>query len=151
MNDALGPLFDLDLGGNPLAARLDYTGDFNSGVLLIDLEKWREEKITERSLAWALEKGEELKFVDQDSLNAIIGDRYIRLDQRWNAMRRESPEKAAIIHFTGMKPNHAECQNPGRFLYLDHRKDTPWATVPLISQNTRKFRRLGQSCSELSG
>lgn len=144
VNDALGPLFEVNLGENPLAARYDKGDFFNAGVLLIDLEKWREEKITERTLAWAREKGESLKFPDQDSLNAIVGSRFVPLDRRWNLWwdGTHDYETAAIIHFTKrVKPNYAQCQNPARLVYLEQRSHTPWRDAPLVSKSAAVFRR----------
>ena len=154
VNGALGPLFEVDMGENPLAARYDKGDYFNSGVLLIDLEKWREEKITERTLAWALEKGDALKFPDQDALNAIVGSRFVPLDRRWNLGRDEAADYAiaAIIHFTGrVKPDHAECQNPARSVYLEQRSHTPWRVVPLVSKPARLFRRNMQKLRKMFG
>jgi hypothetical protein len=49
---------------------------------------------------------------------------------------------APIIHFTGIKPDHAECKNPARVVYMEHRQQTPWAGKPLISKHGRELRRL---------
>lgn len=145
INGDLGPLFAIALGGHALAAyRDEVRGYFNAGVLMIDLDKWRSESITERTLSWARSKGDAIRFLDQEALNAIVGDRYLPLGSEWNLQRREADNyaSAAIIHFTGMKPDHAECDNPARVVYLNHRAQTPWANKPLVSKANRQIRRM---------
>ena len=127
----LGPLWATGLGGAVLAAVRDPDGDrtcrtalglsvghryFNSGVLLIDLQAWRRERVTERSLDF-LERFPDRAFHyhDQDALNACLDGRVAYLSPHWNFMpylkgTREHPENAAIelgrdspgiVHFAG--------------------------------------------------
>lgn len=51
---------------------------FNIGVILIDLAIWRASKIKEQL------QFPNSAFSDQDALNEVIGDDFIRLDERWN-------------------------------------------------------------------
>jgi len=144
VNDDLRPLFDIDLASHPIAAFHEVAnGFFNAGVLMIDLAKWRAANITAKTIDYARAKGDELVYLDQEALNAVIGLDYLPLDSRWNLQRREATAfaTAAIVHFTGMKPDHAECQNPARVLYLEHRAYTPWANKPLRSKLQRRARR----------
>lgn len=93
-------IWNIDLGDNLLAAvedagfhaRLDAmeidaesNTYFNSGMMIIDVEKWRAEKISEQVLKFATENSDELRFHDQDALNAILHDRWLVLHPRWNA------------------------------------------------------------------
>lgn len=58
---------------------------FNSGVMILDLDKWLAEKITEQVFKFASMNQEELRFHDQDTLNAILHDRWLVLHPKWNA------------------------------------------------------------------
>jgi lipopolysaccharide biosynthesis glycosyltransferase len=56
----------------------------NTGLMLMDLEKWRVEQLTERTLAY-LEKYE-LPCVDQDALNLALRGSFDQLHPRYNSM-----------------------------------------------------------------
>jgi lipopolysaccharide biosynthesis glycosyltransferase len=56
----------------------------NTGLMLMDLDKWRAEKLTERTLAY-LEKYE-LPCVDQDALNLALRGGFDQLHPRYNSM-----------------------------------------------------------------
>ena len=56
----------------------------NTGLMLMDLNQWRAEKLTERTLQF-LEKYE-LPCVDQDALNLALRGRFDQLHPRYNSM-----------------------------------------------------------------
>ena len=116
---------------------------FNSGVMLLNLERWRREKIAERCSEFLERSREHASFWDQDSLNVVVSDRWLRLRRRWNtfpmsAMLALTGEEyrgqewlplsdlladegaAAIMHFAGhVKPwDAAFPAGPARDLYL---------------------------------
>lgn len=132
------PLWDLEFNGAILAAvedagfhqRLEKmeipaksTRYFNSGLMLINVEKWLEQDITKKVLTFIEENPEKLRFHDQDALNAILHDRWIPLHPKWNAQGyimakakkhptpqgekeyEETRKDPSIIHFSGhVKP-----------------------------------------------
>ena len=57
---------------------------FNSGVLLLDLKKWRELFLTEDILSKEPELKEKLMFPDQDLLNFAFANNYKQLNERFN-------------------------------------------------------------------
>lgn len=57
---------------------------FNSGVLAIDLKKWRDDKITAKAIEYLKQNKDYIRFHDQDVLNALLVDRWGELDSRWN-------------------------------------------------------------------
>jgi lipopolysaccharide biosynthesis glycosyltransferase len=59
---------------------------FNAGVLVINVDKWRSDKITSKSLEYIRQNVEFLRFHDQDVLNALLVDQWKELDARWNYM-----------------------------------------------------------------
>jgi lipopolysaccharide biosynthesis glycosyltransferase len=144
----LSPLFDLDLDGALFAAVTDFAvasaphplfGEsiphyFNSGVLVLDVGRWRNAAFAERVLGWAGAQQQVLPFLDQDALNAVAEDWY-ELEPRWNvqqgflwrpalatefASQREALyDGAVVLHFTGgTKPWHVDSATPGTFLWL---------------------------------
>lgn len=125
---------------------------FNSGVMIIDLDKWRAEKITEQVLNFASTNQEELRFHDQDALNAILHDRWLVLHPKWNAQAyilldkkdyptkigqieyAETRQEPALVHYSGhIKPWHKESDHPYKENYLAVRAQTPFPLEELES------------------
>lgn len=86
---------------------------FNAGVLLLNLDKIRKEKLDQKLWRFAYENSP-LEFQDQDVLNAVLENRVFWLDKKWNVLKEKSfyakrpfsnlmkPYKnPAIFHFTG--------------------------------------------------
>lgn len=122
---------------------------FNSGLLVINLEKWRSENIGEKVIELIKENREYMKN-DQDGLNAILVGKWGEIHPRWNQMPRiydysswqESPHtediyeellhKPYIIHFTNSpKPWYAglkaECRHPKKDLFFQYLDMTDWS------------------------
>lgn len=124
----VGELFDTDLGNFMLGAvkdraatlkeqleqityikktlKIRYPGKyFNSGVLLMDLDKMRNSDFSQR-IRSEINSGIAFKFVDQDILNRIFGDKIYYLDATWNHMiqSRKHTKGKKIVHFPGIRP-----------------------------------------------
>lgn len=61
-----------------------YEQYFNSGVMLVDVLKWREHQISERSLQFAVEKWGDTPYHDQDAFNAVISGQWKAISPLWN-------------------------------------------------------------------
>lgn len=120
---------------------------FNSGVLVINLEKWRREKILTKATEYLNHYKEHVLYGDQDILNALFTGQWGELDPRWNvtpgiyeyASWQESPfpenvynnlmHNPYIIHFAAeAKPwNSQEAFLKERFFhYLDMTAWSGW-------------------------
>ncbi len=111
------------------AARLNLADNFyfNAGMLLINLQAWRQDNLFARLKNLVM--SDQRIANDQDALNKACEGRKLRLSPRFDYMhvwwRKNTPqydasyaaefEKAGrnpiIVHFTGVKPNHPDCQN----------------------------------------
>ena len=182
--DSLEPLWSIDLGehyvgavtnvfapheaGRPRALGL-HAPYFNSGVLLLNLARMREDGCTEALREYALAEHELDGYPDQDALNMVLGRRRLALHPRWNCMNSvmlfdeaeevfgaravaEARERPGIRHFEGPgdnKPWHLLCERPHRELYREHRGATPWPRVRptgltpanIVRRGTRALRR----------
>ncbi len=163
---SLRPLFEVDLGGCPVAAtkdieethpangprgpRLPFPAElpyFNSGLMLFDLPKWREQNITQAVYDVFEREGERLSWIDQDALNMALVGRWKGLDPTWNvhpkiAAKLGGYDSARIIHYTSMaKPWSRECEHPQQELYLRYRQQTPWAGRRLETEFDRRLRK----------
>lgn len=162
--DDLRPLWETDLQGKAVGAVPDYPRlpsvmsperrrtlgipldltYVNSGVLLIDLDRWRRLGLTQPLLDYVAAKGPALEFWDQDAFNAVIPDELHLLDCRWNLQARmyrcgrrgyplefeatrEARRRPAILHYTGSeKPWLFRSGTPRKRDYLRFLAKTAW-------------------------
>jgi lipopolysaccharide biosynthesis glycosyltransferase len=120
---------------------------FNSGVLVINIEKWRKEKLSLKAIEF-LQKNN-YSYFDQEVLNAICIGKWQELDPRWNVLKgilecsswRDSPFSAEeyqrvisdpyIIHYvSSAKPWNAPANkvpwSEVFFYYLDMTAWSGW-------------------------
>jgi lipopolysaccharide biosynthesis glycosyltransferase len=154
--DAISPSLDLSFRSDVLKLS-NPRHYFNSGVLLIDAEAWRKEDLTEKAFSFvdSLPPGTRLFFPDQDVLNAVLADSWLPLDRKWNFFIQidEGPlnlqryrSEATVVHFaSGEKPWVSGSTHPGRQFYLDHRKLTPFAKVPMDSRAKHRLNQFLRS------
>lgn len=57
---------------------------FNSGVMVLNLQKWRDNKTSYELLKYLKTKRELIRFHDQDVLNAVLAKKWEKLDPKWN-------------------------------------------------------------------
>ncbi|PMR69367.1 glycosyltransferase family 8 protein [Halomonas heilongjiangensis] len=155
----LAELWDTPLAGHTLAAAMDLCNPsnlhsrrepehyFNTGVLLVDLPRWRAERVGESALACLKEEGASFKYPDQDALNHVLAGNWRRLSPAWNfqptayaAVEKRYPHlqpfraelqaairSPGIVHFIGStKPWHPACVHPLQGLFLHFSRSTPW-------------------------
>ena len=73
--------------GIPLYRELGLPPDlpfFNSGVMSINLERWRKLLVMQRAIKYIREAGMRLRWHDQEALNAVVAGDWTALDPRWN-------------------------------------------------------------------
>ncbi|GAA2905288.1 glycosyl transferase family 8 [Actinoplanes cyaneus] len=110
-------------------------GHFNSGVLLIDMNRWRDEGITERAVEMHRKYGSDTTHFDQDILNHIFAGRWTPMAEKWNKLIEhpvhgkfgagrldQLTRREGIIHYIGaVKPWHDEFpDNALRRLYREY-------------------------------
>lgn len=138
---------------------------FNAGVLLINLDLWRKERISERTKQFAEENPDLVSFAaDQDALNVLIGDRVHYLDRTWNSTpfmlsrkrTKDSPEGClsrypTIIHYSSAsKPWHFANNHPFRDRYWHYLRQTQWKDYRCQDVNLKSIaKRLEQKLRNL--
>lgn len=169
--DDLEPLWRLDLGETlvgmvmeptvyeEMKASIDLTKDdpyYNSGVLLMNLKGWREERVAEKLLGYYAAKGGKLFACDQDTINGALRGRIMTLPPKYNfftnyryfryetltglnrsyqTVGKEAFELArrhpAVIHYAGdERPWIAGNRNYYRRYYDIYLSRTPWKGTP---------------------
>ena len=137
VTDDLGELFTKNMTDKAIAGVLDIQNFFDktykrcgyesrkqyicSGVLLLNLDYWREHNLTDKIVNWAKLNSDRIKFPDQDAINYICRDTKIVLPLRYGFMHcfcdydffygqtcrdelKECIKHPAIIHFCGCPP-----------------------------------------------
>jgi len=148
VRDDIGFLERFDLGDAPLAAvqaglvsqgltqwrelgLSPTTPYFNSGVLVVDLEAWRDRDLGQAVIDFVYEHREVLRWGDQDGFNGVLAGDFAKLPLRWNqetGLRRptnsaytfaeeseveDAIANPAIVHFTGQdKPWNSVDRDP---------------------------------------
>lgn len=79
---------------------------FNTGLMVLNLKKWREEGIFSSAQEASAKVGGHLKFWDQTLLNYVLRGQVDFLPQEWNWQNEQLPENKiplGMIHFTAKK------------------------------------------------
>jgi lipopolysaccharide biosynthesis glycosyltransferase len=77
---------------------------YNSGLLVIDLVKWRNSNLTQEIIDCIIKNKRFASFPDQYGLNVVFANRWRKLDSRWNTYSSSNDPEPLIIHFIGRKP-----------------------------------------------
>lgn len=142
----------------------------NSGFMLIDLVKWRENDTTNKIHKYILERQGYVVQEDQGAINAVLKGKIKIIHPRYNAMTpfffvksryirerfnipnyysdteiAEAKRKPVIIHylkFNGLanRPWEEDCIHPMRKRYTEALARTPWAGTPLLKDG-KTFRQ----------
>lgn len=155
LKDAFSPYYraNIDLQPNDIM--------FNSGVMLIDMNRWKEQKVEERLLKFIGDRNGKIQQGDQGALNAVLSYDTYCFDPRFNSVTifydfnyqemliyrkppkgyyseseiRRATDDPSIIHFTtsflSKRPWIVGCQHRYVDVWLKYKAMSPWATSPL--------------------
>jgi lipopolysaccharide biosynthesis glycosyltransferase len=146
----LSELAELSLDGYPVAAVYDNyvqvqpliginePGNyFNSGVLVMDLNEWRRQRVSERTLDYLKQYPERIRYVDQCGLNAVLMNNWFHLKSSYNLLYSYLPNEqsdrsmaslvheASIVHFNIERPWQMLCKNRLRNQYRKYLRRSP--------------------------
>ncbi|WP_457747073.1 glycosyltransferase family 8 protein [Sulfurimonas sp.] len=161
VNDSIDMLYNTDVSDVYVAAVEDawkqreylnklgmssFANYFNAGVLLINLKKWREEKLFKKFIDYEKASTFPLVSHDQDIFNAIFNGKWKKLPLKYNQYEknpdldreklltcfseeeiREAQENPVIIHYIGgRKPWHYRSEHNQKSLYWKYLALTPY-------------------------
>lgn len=169
INKPINELWNLNLHDKTIAALQDafskyyrvninlHTNDimFNSGVMLIDLEKWKKQKIESKLLRFIIFKNGRIQQGDQGALNAVLSHDVYCFEPKYNSITifydftykemlsyrkppefysemqiREAIEKPVLIHFTtsflSKRPWIKGCRHKYVNEWVKYKKKSPW-------------------------
>ena len=136
----------------------------NTGVMLIDLERWRLEERGQGLVDYVERHGGTVRLGDQGALNASLKGAWSQLDPTWNVQTeffdennlvaaffepetiRSAVEDPRIVHFTGYaKPWRRRCDHPFAAEWTALLAETPFAGWPPAPASSSKRRIPGLS------
>ena len=137
---------------NPWGGVLNYkelgfkpeTKYFNTGLLLIDIPKWIEQKILQRVLDAIKKHIKFANYPDQYGLNIILAEEWTELHPRWNAFASDNLNDPGIVHFIGRKPIYRTYNYNQHYLELfeHYKKLTAWRDVKPINEFHRYLKKI---------
>ena len=155
VNKSIESLYNIDLGDNIIGMIPDiwYKKQnkrfpnkkqpyFNTGVCIFNLDLFRKEKISDKLISYYLENQDSIIYPDQDPINAVLDNRILELDYRynwcWHWDKNEYFEErgvtnindAVIIHYIFNKPWWSSNIHIASKKYFD--------TIKSIPKNIRK-------------
>lgn len=165
---SLKEFYNTDLSGFSLCAvhdernddpeifnRLEYDakkGYFGAGVILLNLDFWRQNSIQEKCIEYIRTNPDACKWHDQDALNKILNGNVLWADFRYNFTQGfffnkkdmllsekyytdidNAKKNPCILHFSSAyKPWHHECNHPLKDLYRDFWKEATGKNIALV-------------------
>ena len=163
-NNAFGAIIDEEFFEKSKYDRLCYDKKqfyINSGVLLLNLDFWRDNNITEKCLEYISKYPERVIFHDQDTLNAVLHKEMKLLPIKYNLQtgfllteytryyEDEMPEileavkSPVIIHFTGAsKPWFKDSRHPYRKRFMHYKNISLWKAHPLKKNKYSLYERI---------
>lgn len=137
----LKDLFSMEMGDKAIAASIDYQNLFDypfercgyekekeyicAGIMMINLDLWRKNKLTEKIINWAKDNEDKIKCPDQDAINFVCRDSKIILPLKYGIMDcfltdpifeeagyykeiQDCRENPIIVHYNGRPPWYKE-------------------------------------------
>lgn len=179
-------LWNLDLHGKTMAALMDafskyYRANidlepddimFNSGVMLIDLEKWRGDNVEDRLLKFIAVRNGRIQQGDQGVLNAVLSHDTYCFEPQFNSVTifydftykemliyrrppqfyteeqvREAVVNPSIIHFTtsflSKRAWMKGCRHRYAGEWMKYKMMSPWKNTELWDDNRPKWKQTG--------
>jgi lipopolysaccharide biosynthesis glycosyltransferase len=138
---------------------------FNSGVLVINLEKWRKDNTADQVINYIISSKRKLIAPDQEGLNAILWDKWGELEPKWNyqvkfnleskdyipldelfeeGFYQEAKANPCVKHFVTEQKPWKYYKHPEKHLFYEYLDLTAWSgwRYSLWKVLWRKIKRL---------
>ena len=157
VNSSLAELFTVDMGGCPIAGVKDIDKKklkknpsyVNSGMLVMDIKRIREENLEQAFLNYTKENFENITLGDQEIINEVLKNRIKVLNDEWNVQssnfvnRSSYTNNPKIIHYVSKKkPWHWASFSYHRDFYFKYLQLTPWKLSDWDYENWTKNNQL---------
>ena len=109
----------------------------NSGLILMNLDKWRKDKIAESLLAFLAEESERCLFVDESAINWVLRDDIDYLPHAWNVFANDydllpegAPGEINLHYASGLKPWKRPLPTLSHQIWWQFNRAFPSASAP---------------------
>ena len=166
LKDAFSPYYRTNIGLEPNDIM------FNSGVMLIDLKRWKEQKVEERLLKFIGERNGKIQQGDQGALNAVLSHDTFCFEPRFNSVTifydfdyremliyrkppkgyytesdiRRATDDPSIIHFTtsflSKRPWIVGCKHRYVDVWLKYKAMSPWKDTELWEDKRPRWKQV---------
>jgi len=163
----ISELWKMDIGNNTIAAvqdsispqcqtetdggidnylQLGLTADtklFNSGLIIMDVEKWMKDEMSKNVIDIIEENKEFARFPDQYGLNVGFANKWFELDKNWNAFADRHHENPSLIHFFHRKPIYQSYSNSLEYkeIFYSYLHQTKWKNFKPIGEFKRYLKK----------
>lgn len=184
VKQSIRELWNLDLHGKTIGALMDafskyYRANidleendimFNSGVMLIDLDKWRKDRVEDKLLEFISRKNGWIQQGDQGALNAVLSKDTYCIEPRFNSVTifydfnykemmiyrrppkfyseeevRMAVDKPVLIYFTtsfkSIRPWVKGCKHRYADEWLKYKRISPWRDTEPWSDNRPQWKQ----------
>lgn len=185
VNNSIEELWNIDLEGNTIGALMDAFSKyyrmninlepedvmFNSGVMLIDMEKWKENMIEKKLLQFIISKNGKIQQGDQGALNAVLSKSTLCLHPKYNVITNfsdlsysemiayrqplkyyseediaEALNNPIIIHYTSsffsQRPWEEGSKTKYKDLWWKYKKTSPWKNTNFNSNSPNVVKKI---------
>lgn len=139
-----------------LAANIGLQGSnyFNSGMLLINVKRWLQENISDKTISILESQGHKFKYMDQDALNIILEGKVRFVEKKYNYIfmlgHQEADYKVlpsvdtVFLHYAGVdKPWQKWNKQAGIKFYTKIYLNSPWSSHHFdIPKNDRQAKKM---------
>lgn len=161
VNSSLKELFNVDLHNNIIAGVKDINKKMlkinpnyiNSGMIVMDLNKIRQENIEQQFYDWTKEHIETIKVGDQEIINEVLKNRIEIVNDEWNVQSSNFTNRSSytsnpkVIHYVAKKkPWHYGSFSYHRNYYFKYLQLTSWK---LSKKELFKWTKINQLVSLL--
>lgn len=139
--------FDNSWGGILNYKALGLPGDtkyFNTGLLLMNIPKWKEFNVTEKIMKCIYDNRKFANYPDQYALNIVLANRWLELNALWNHFCVFEHPSPYIIHFVQRKPIYQSYNNSLIYkeIFFSYLNKTKWKNFKLIGEMNRYIKKI---------
>ena len=118
---------------------------FNTGLLLMNTKKWREQNVTKKIIECIDDNKKFANYPDQYGLNVVLAGQWLELDPLWNHFSTiEANETPFLIHFVERKPIYQSYNYSETFkkIFYNYLNQTEWKNFKPIGESARYFKKI---------
>ncbi len=144
VGDAFGPVVRTigECIGNHADLGLDPNEKyFNSGLLVINVDKWIEANITQKTLEVIINNKRYAKLSDQYGLNVTLVGNWFEIDSTWSCFSVRELPKPSLIHYFHRKPIFKEYSYNYKDEFYHYLNQTEWQGFKPIGKMNRYYKK----------